>query len=431
MVRVARHLQVRGAAGERGSGGITHIKEELMGTQTVPPESATENEQRKQQTTQAEAPQAQSLLDKVVSATEVAKRDAIIVRRAEFDQKQRLAKMFANSGCFQDIDKDEAGKWLPQDISIARAMVKIELGESMGFSAAEAMTGIDIIKGRVAVGAALRGARMQRAGFSWPQMLVTDKGCWIPLCFRGEPMLCPKVDENGGIVTDSSGNPVMTQVVVSYTLKDAQAAGLAAKDNYKKMPSDMYYARAITRAQRRYGPGVLGVDVLDTYEAREVSDAPRRESASISLDSLTISADPNRGHGAEQPETAAEAGSTPQNAPAPAAPQPTAAPAPAQQAAPAPAQQQARDRQTCTNDSLPDPDGLDLGAEAILSEGHKLYLVRVVQDGEARIWKAFGEISAEQVQRAGQQAPPQTPPQTQQRRQSRRNLGALEFGEKC
>jgi hypothetical protein len=69
---------------------------------------------------------------------------------------------------------------------------------------------------------------------------------------------------------------------------------------------------------------------------------------------------------------------------------------------------------------------LDLGAEAILSEGHKLYLVRVVQDGEARIWKAFGEMPAEHIQRAGQQAPPQT----QQRRQTRRNLDALEFGEK-
>jgi len=41
------------------------------------------------------------------------------------------------------------------------------LGEAMGFSAAESMTGIDIIKGRQAIGANLRATRMQRAGFSW------------------------------------------------------------------------------------------------------------------------------------------------------------------------------------------------------------------------------------------------------------------------
>ncbi len=200
----------------------------------------------------------------LIGTTHAAERDQMILLRAKLDYAQRLAKMFAFSGCFADI-KDQR-----EDVSIARALVKIKLGESMGFTEAEAMTGIDIIQGRVAVGASLRAARMQRAGYSWPQMIVNDKGCWIPLAFQGAPMMQQKVDERGQAVFDQ-GKPVMTQVVVSFDLKDAQLAGLAGKDNYKKDPSSMYFARAITRAQRRYGPGVLGVDILDTYEARDIA----------------------------------------------------------------------------------------------------------------------------------------------------------------
>lgn len=242
---------------------------------TAPQQEQQQETPRPQQTqteAPAEPPQSPSLLDKIVSDSQIASRDALIMRRAEFDQSQRLARMFAKSGCFTDIDKDEQKNWLPPEVSIARAMVKIELGASMGFSAAEAMTGIDIIKGRVAVGASLRGARMQRAGFSWPQMVVNNKGCWMPLCFKGEPMMAPKTAEDGTPVLGPDGAPIMAQVVVSFTEPDARMLGLFDKREsmYLKDPSSMFYARTITRAQRRYGPGVLGVDALDTYEAQEI-----------------------------------------------------------------------------------------------------------------------------------------------------------------
>jgi len=174
-----------------------------------------------------------------------------------FEMQQRQARLFAMSGLFADI------KGQTQEQAIAQAFVKIALGDAMGFSPAESMTGIDIIQGRVAVGANLRAARMQRAGFSWapppgkkgPSAKITDKGCWLPLYYKGEPIL------------DSDGK----QVVISYTEEDAKAAGLLAKDNYKKNPRNMYFARAITNAQRWYAPGVLGIDVLSTEEAIDVT----------------------------------------------------------------------------------------------------------------------------------------------------------------
>lgn len=159
-----------------------------------------------------------------------------------FALQQRMAKLFYVSGLFADIK----GQGVEQ--SIAQAFVKIALGDSMGFSAAESMQGIDIIKNRPAVGAQLRAARMQRNGYTWDVLQCDDKGCRLQL-YKGDK----KLGE------------------VSYMEADAKAAGLLSKDNWKNDPSSMYFARAITRSQRRYAPGVLSLDVMSTEEA---FDAP-------------------------------------------------------------------------------------------------------------------------------------------------------------
>ncbi len=242
-----------------------------MATQAQPINGATIQEDPR-----AEERRNLAALDGVISETERAAKERLILRRAELDYKQRLASAFAKSGCFADIKGQSEAE------AIAKALVKIELGEAMGFTPAESMTGIDIIQGRVAVGANLRAARMQRAGYSWPEMVLNETGCWIPLRLNGKTML------------DGEGNPVM----VAFTKSDAQTAGLAGKDNYKKNPRNMYFARAITNAQRWYAPGVLGIDVLSIEEARDLPREDLRDSirTSVSLEQVKASADENRGH---------------------------------------------------------------------------------------------------------------------------------------
>lgn len=220
----------------------------------------------------APEPKQPSLLDTIVAESRTERRDELILKREEFNYKRDVATMFAKSNCFTDIDKDSTGAWYPQDVSIARAMMKIEFGASMGFNEGESISGIDIIKGRLAIGAHLRAARMKKAGFSWTQMVCNNKGCWMPLEYKGQPMMHQKFDEATGKLVFDGDKPVMVQVVVSYTEADAKQADLFKKDNYQRDPSAMYFARSITRAQRRYGPEVLGVDVLDTYEARDVTE---------------------------------------------------------------------------------------------------------------------------------------------------------------
>ena len=52
----------------------------------------------------------------------------------------------------------------------------------------------------------------------------------------------------------------------SFSIDEAQAAGLAGKDNWKKYPSDMLFARALTRGARRYAPGIFGGAPIYTPE---------------------------------------------------------------------------------------------------------------------------------------------------------------------
>lgn len=192
---------------------------------------------------------AATLLEQVLHATDNRPPE---VQRFEFHQ--RSAKLFALSGLFADI------KGQSESQAIAQAYVKISLGESMGFNPAESMTGIDIIVGRVAVGANLRAARMQRAGYSWDMLQLDDKGCRLRLKLNGKHLMCEDIDQDTGEVT-------IVPVVVSFMLEDATKAGLAGKDNYRKNPRNMFFARAITNAQRWYAPGILGADILSTEEA--------------------------------------------------------------------------------------------------------------------------------------------------------------------
>ncbi len=160
-----------------------------------------------------------------------------------FELEQRMAKLFAASGLFSDI------KGASQEQAIAQAYVKIALGNSMGFSPAESMQGIDIIQGKPSVGAQLRAARMQRAGYTWTVDQCDWKGCTLTF-YKGDKKLG----------------------AISYMEEDATKAGLIGKDNWKKDAPSMFFARSITRGQRRFAPGVLSLDVMSTEEAIDHTD---------------------------------------------------------------------------------------------------------------------------------------------------------------
>ena len=234
---------------------------------------------------------ARPTLEAVIQETE-RRRAALQLRTEEFKFQQQRAKMYAFSGLFggtKDLSLDQA---------IAQAMVRIDLGEGMGFSAAESMQGIDIISNRPAISSALRAARMQAAGFSWGLQWHKEKGecagCTLWLNYKGKPIMEPRRKDDGTPVLDDEGRPVMDQAHVSFRKADAESMKTTIwEDGQKKRVSllqkwihgggatleDLYFARVITRAQRRYAPAVLSTSILSIEEAMDLDTEPIRYSA--------------------------------------------------------------------------------------------------------------------------------------------------------
>lgn len=253
-------------------------------TEPIVPDSQFAEAEKQIKQELAQSPVLGSLLDRAVDESERRSRDRIITQLEEFKYKQKLANLFARSGCFADI------KGASADQAIAQAFTKIALGESMGFSAAESMQGVDLISGRPAVGSHLRAARMQRAGYSWDidwfEQDGVCSGVRLWLYKNGQPMLQTIRNADGTVVLNEDGTPKMQHVSVSFMKSDAErmmtkiwewsqqerknvprTASILEKDNWKNTPRNMYWARCITNAQRWYAPGVLSGDVPSTEEA--------------------------------------------------------------------------------------------------------------------------------------------------------------------
>ncbi len=251
------------------------------------------------------------LLQSVVESTN-REREALAYQEGMFAFQQRRAKMFAMSGLF-------AIKGVTADTAIAIAMVKIELGGSMGFSPAESLQYINVINGVTSIAAAARAARMQLSGYSWDLQWHDDDagechGCTIWLRRNGKALMYQRRTPEGLLMWDSEGKPVVEQAHVSFLRKDAERllttmwddntrtkrrCSVLEKENWKMSPRNMYFARAISNAQRFYAPGCLNPGLLSTEEAMDIDPEEQgRSIASITLDDLRPSVSENRGHGA-------------------------------------------------------------------------------------------------------------------------------------
>lgn len=126
----------------------------------------------------------------------------------------------------------------------AQAMVKVMAGAEIGLPPFASMTGIHIVQGKPVLGANL-----------------------IATLVKNDPRYDYRVkqSDNAACILSwyESGKPVGES---AFTMTEAQAAGLTGKDNWKKYPSDMLFARALTRGARRYAPGIFGGAPIYTPE---------------------------------------------------------------------------------------------------------------------------------------------------------------------
>lgn len=136
------------------------------------------------------------------------------------DDAERAAKAMSASGFFQDSK------------SAAQAVVKILAGSELGFGPFASMTGVHIIQNRPTLAANLIAAAVKRSGkYNYRVIEHTDKVCSIDFY-------------EGAVKVGNS----------TYTWAEAQAAQLTSKDNWKKFPRNMLFARAISNGQKWYAP---------------------------------------------------------------------------------------------------------------------------------------------------------------------------------
>lgn len=156
----------------------------------------------------------------------------------DMEELQRVARMYVASGFFTDV-KD-----------IAQAAVKIQAGGEYGFSPIASMTGVYIVKGKVALSAQLMGAAITRAGYTYRVREHTPDICSIEF-----------FDVNKDAVGCST-----------FSMADARAAGLANGDNWKKFPRNMLFARAMSNGARWYCASAFGGGAV--YTPDELEELP-------------------------------------------------------------------------------------------------------------------------------------------------------------
>ena len=148
----------------------------------------------------------------------------------QFDELQRAAIALQESGYFSDVK------------SKAQAIVKVMAGAELGLPPFASMTGIHIIQGKPVLGANVMATLVKNDGrYDYQIKTATNDVCELNW-FEGGSV--GRIDRQIG--------------TSSFTMAEAKAAGLVGKDNWKKYPSDMLFARAISRGARRFAPGIFG-----------------------------------------------------------------------------------------------------------------------------------------------------------------------------
>jgi len=150
--------------------------------------------------------------------------DKALAIYGQFDQLQRAALAMQKSGFFPDVKSE------------AQAIVKVMAGAELGLPPFASMTGINIIQGKPVLGANVL-ATLVKNDPRYDYRLKNDS------------------DTECVLEWYENGKPVGTS---AFTIREAQNAGLTSKDNWKKYPSDMLFARAISRGARRFAPGIFG-----------------------------------------------------------------------------------------------------------------------------------------------------------------------------
>lgn len=201
----------------------------------------------------------------------------IAVREYSLPDIKGIANHFAESGFFKDA------------ADVSKAFVKILAGQELGIGPMQSMSGFHVIQGKTAMSATLVGALIKRSGrYDYRVQVLDDQSCNLVFF------------ENGEEVGQSS-----------FSMSEAQTAGLTSNPTWKKFPRNMLLSRALTNGARWFCPDVFGGAVYTPDELGAQVDGETGEiiDAQILPDAAPIPATPRA---ADEPTGAAASSEEPE-----------------------------------------------------------------------------------------------------------------------
>lgn len=163
-------------------------------------------------------------------------------------------------------------KKLPTHIkNVDEAFTIAQMGKELGFPTMQAFHYIIPIQGKLSLSAKAVGALLRKGGVKY---ITKEDGLYV-YPDGSVDTIAPKTDGTKPIdrrTTIEFYRDGLTEVC-SFTWKDAEGQGLTTKDNWKKMPKEMLFARCIAKGSNRIGPDLM----LGLYTAEEMADTFLKE----------------------------------------------------------------------------------------------------------------------------------------------------------
>ena len=147
--------------------------------------------------------------------------------------------------------------------NVEEAFTVAQMGKELGFATMQSFHYIIPIQGRLSLSAKAVGALLRKGGVKF---VTLEDGVYVYKGGALQPSTADEkpVDRRTTIKFIRDG----LEEMCTFTMRDAELQGLSTKDNWKRMPKEMLYARCLAKGANRIGADLL----LGLYTAEEMAD---------------------------------------------------------------------------------------------------------------------------------------------------------------
>lgn len=163
-------------------------------------------------------------------------------------------------------------KKLPAHIkTVEEAFTISQMGKELGFATMQAFHYIIPIQGKLSLSAKATGALLRKGGVAF---VTVEDGVYT---YRGKTEPEQPDQKPDGRRTTIKFIRGGLEELTTFTWKDAELQGLTTKDNWKRMPKEMLWARCLAKGANRIGADLL----LGLYTIEEMTDSLNINEANI------------------------------------------------------------------------------------------------------------------------------------------------------